>query len=101
MRDLCETRDPAASLKGTPGERIGTLADILTNTPPERRDAVKPWLLAPVDLQAIKAAGVTFAISMIERVIEERARGDLSAAAAIRAEVKDRKSTRLNSSHRR
>ena len=41
-------------------------------------------LLAPVDLQAVKAAGVTFAISAIERVIEERARGDFSAAAAIR-----------------
>ena len=44
----------------------------------------KPWLLAPIDLQAIKAAGVTFVLSMIERVIEERARGDLSAAAEIR-----------------
>jgi fumarylacetoacetate (FAA) hydrolase family protein len=87
MRDLCETRDPAASLKGTPGERIGTLADILTNTPPERRDAVKPWLLAPVDLQAIKAAGVTFAISMIERVIEERARGNPQAADGIRQDI--------------
>jgi fumarylacetoacetate (FAA) hydrolase family protein len=44
-------------------------------------------LLAPIDLQVIKAAGVTFAVSMLERVIEERARGDASAAAAIRAEV--------------
>ena len=44
----------------------------------------RPWLLAPVDLQAIKAAGVTFASSMLERVIEERARGDRAAAEAIR-----------------
>ena len=44
-------------------------------------------MLAPIDLQAVKAAGVTFAISMLERVIEERARGDMHAAAAIRAEV--------------
>src|SRR4029077_13166933 len=42
MRDLCETRAPAASLKAAAGERIGTLADILTNTPPERRDGAKP-----------------------------------------------------------
>ena len=41
-------------------------------------------LLSPVDLQCVKAAGVTFAVSAIERVIEERARGDFKAAAAIR-----------------
>jgi len=44
--------------------------------------------LAPIDLQAVKAAGVTFAVSLVERVIEERARGDLAAAAAIREEVR-------------
>ena len=63
------------------------VAALLANTPPHTRDRTRPWLLAPIDLQAIKAAGVTFAISMLERVIEERARGDLTAAAAIRAEV--------------
>ena len=87
MRDLCEAADPAAALRGVPGEPCGSIEAILRNTPPEVRDPAKPWLLAPIDLQAIKAAGVTFAISMLERVIEERARGDLSAAAAIRAEV--------------
>jgi fumarylacetoacetate (FAA) hydrolase family protein len=87
MRDLCETQDPAAALKAEAGERIGRLRDILANTPPETRDAGKPWLLAPIDLQAVKAAGVTFAVSMLERVIEERARGNPDAAAAIRAEV--------------
>jgi fumarylacetoacetate (FAA) hydrolase family protein len=44
-------------------------------------------LLAPCDLQAIKAAGVTFAGSMIERVIEERAKGDPARAEAIRDEL--------------
>src|ERR1700759_2067565 len=87
MRDLCETADPAASLKAARGERIGTLAEILANTPPDPRDAAKPWLLAPVDLQALKAAGVTFAISMIERVIEERARGNPQAAEGIRKDI--------------
>ncbi|WP_086608820.1 fumarylacetoacetate hydrolase family protein [Erythrobacter donghaensis] len=47
-------------------------------------------LLAPIDLQAIKASGVTFALSAIERVIEERARGDASAAASIRAQLEDK-----------
>ena len=49
-----------------------------------------PRLLAPIDLQCIKAAGVTFARSAIERVIEERARGDAGAAAAVRARLEDR-----------
>jgi fumarylacetoacetate (FAA) hydrolase family protein len=41
-------------------------------------------LLAPIDLQAVKAAGVTFADSMVERVIEEQAKGDSARAQAIR-----------------
>jgi fumarylacetoacetate (FAA) hydrolase family protein len=87
MRDLCEAVDPAAGLRGAQGERIGSVDAVLGNTPVDGRDPAMPWLLTPIDLQAIKAAGVTFVLSMIERVIEERARGDLSAAAAIRAEV--------------
>jgi fumarylacetoacetate (FAA) hydrolase family protein len=87
MRDLCETPDPAAALRGAEGKGIAPLAELLDNTAPDKRDPTRPWLLAPIDLQAIKAAGVTFAISMLERVIEERARGDASAAAAIRTEV--------------
>ena len=87
MRDLCETPDPAAALRIATGETIGPFEAVLANTPPESRGPQKPWLLAPLDLQAVKAAGVTFAVSMLERVIEERARGDLTAAAAIRAEV--------------
>jgi fumarylacetoacetate (FAA) hydrolase family protein len=87
MRDLCEAPDPAAAIRATTGENLGPIDAILANTPPDQRDPTKPWLLTPVDLQALKAAGVTFAISMLERVIEERARGDLNAAAAIRAEV--------------
>jgi fumarylacetoacetate (FAA) hydrolase family protein len=87
IRDLCESADPAMTVRRADGERLGSIADILANTAPETRDAGKPWWLAPVDLQAVKAAGVTFAISMLERVIEERARGDMHAATAIRAEV--------------
>jgi fumarylacetoacetate (FAA) hydrolase family protein len=87
MRDLCEAADPAQALREAAGENLGALADILANTPADTRDAAKPFLLAPIDLQAVKAAGVTFAISMLERVIEERARGDLAAAAALRGEV--------------
>jgi fumarylacetoacetate (FAA) hydrolase family protein len=88
MRDLCECADPAAALHAADGEPMGPLQALLDNTPPDARDPTRAWLLAPCDLQAIKAAGVTFAVSMLERVIEERARGDLQAAAAIRDEVR-------------
>ena len=47
-------------------------------------------LLSPFDLQCIKASGVTFAISAMERVIEERCRGDASKADSLRASLRDR-----------
>jgi fumarylacetoacetate (FAA) hydrolase family protein len=84
---LAEQANPAAALRAAEGTRIGNLDAIAANTPVEKRDPDRPWLLAPIDLQVIKAAGVTFAVSMLERVIEERARGNPSAAAAIRAEI--------------
>ncbi len=84
---LCEEDNPAMALAATKGERIGDLEAIVANTAPDQRDPKKPWLLAPVDLQTLKAAGVTFAISMLERVIEERAKGNPASAEAIRQEV--------------
>jgi fumarylacetoacetate (FAA) hydrolase family protein len=87
MTELCEERDPAAAMRAAEGETIGSLAAILANSVSGRRDGSKPWLLTPIDLAAIKAAGVTFAVSMLERVIEEKARGNPAAAASIRAEI--------------
>jgi fumarylacetoacetate (FAA) hydrolase family protein len=87
MRDLCERTDAADVARKAPGESLGRLDAILANTPEDVRDSSKPWLLAPVDLQAVKAAGVTFARSLLERVIEEQARGAPEKAAAIRASV--------------
>jgi fumarylacetoacetate (FAA) hydrolase family protein len=86
-RDLCEAPDPAAALRQAQGEVVGSLAEVLANTPVDGRDPAKPWLLSPLDLQAVKAAGVTFAVSMLERVIEEKARGNPAAAATIREEI--------------
>src|SRR5437879_2186373 len=82
---LAAAADPARALRAARGERVGTLQDLLNNTPPDTRDPTRPWLLAPIDLQVIKAAGVTFAVSMLERVIEERARGNPDSAQAMRA----------------
>ena len=87
MRDLCEADDPAGAARAVTGANLGTVDAIMANTPPETRDHARPWLLPPVDLQALKAAGVTFATSMLERVIEERARGNPAAAAEIRASI--------------
>jgi len=90
MRSLTESADPAVAATtaaAARGTAIGTVDELVANTPPETRDAQRPWLLSPIDLHVVKAAGVTFPVSMLERVIEERARGDQDAAAAIRAEI--------------
>ncbi len=87
ISELCEHAGPAAALTHAKGTAIGPFDAILANTLPDTRDAKKPWLLAPIDLQAVKAAGVTFAVSMIERVIEEQARGDADRARTLRGEV--------------
>jgi fumarylacetoacetate (FAA) hydrolase family protein len=87
MTDLAERADAVALIRTAPGEHLGRLGTILDNTPEALRDPTKPWLLAPNDLQAIKAAGVTFARSMLERVIEEQAKGAPEKAAGIRKTV--------------
>src|SRR5436190_22412522 len=83
IADLCEGNELLQLARDAGGQNLGPLQAILANTPRDRLVAGKPWLLAPVDLQAIKAAGVTFAISMLERVIEEQARGDKERAVAL------------------
>lgn len=85
---MMELDDPAASVKSaTLGPKLGDLADLLVNAVANGRDTSKPYLLAPCDLQALKAAGVTFAANMLERVIEERAKGDPQRAVEIRKEI--------------
>ncbi len=86
-RDICELDDPAAHVADAAGRPIGSLADILENSMAASRDREKPYLLSPVDLQAVKASGVTFVVSLLERVIEEQARGSADKAEAIRADI--------------
>ena len=86
MRDLLEADDPAALVSGRDGEDLGPLEDIAAVSIEPTADT-ELRLLAPCDLQAVKACGVTFARSMIERVIEERAAGDPSRAQEIRKRV--------------
>ncbi|HZI84030.1 MAG TPA: fumarylacetoacetate hydrolase family protein [Casimicrobiaceae bacterium] len=67
--------------------RIASLDETLANSAWNRRDPASPWFLAPCDLQAIKASGVTFVSSMLERVIEEQARGDPAKAESVRKAI--------------
>ncbi|MFN4296174.1 MAG: fumarylacetoacetate hydrolase family protein [Brevundimonas sp.] len=80
----------AAELAAFEGRDLGALAEMhfATVWDAPSPDAIK--LLSPVDLQCVKASGVTFAVSAVERVIEERARGDAAAADDIRKALKDR-----------
>ncbi|EPJ97782.1 fumarylacetoacetate hydrolase family protein [Pseudomonas sp. CFII68] len=86
LSDLLETESPLAAVRQTPGTFIASVEALLANTGPNA-DPSKPSLLPPLDLQVIKAAGVTFAASMIERVIEEQAGGDAAKAEAVRTTV--------------
>ncbi len=85
VSQLLEKPDPIGAITAVPAERQFALAEVLENSLDRRHD--RPHLLAPCDLQAVKACGVTFARSMVERVIEERARGDFRAAQAIREQI--------------
>ncbi len=79
MSGLLERHDLMASVTADGLPDLGPLEDFL--------DGTAGRLLAPVDLQAVKAAGVTFADSMLERVIEEQARGDSARAQDVRARL--------------
>jgi fumarylacetoacetate (FAA) hydrolase family protein len=82
------SEDPLGAIRREGVPSALDLPAALANAHHAARDAQKPWLLAPIDLQVIKAAGVTYVRSMLERVIEERCRGDATQAEAVRAEVR-------------
>jgi fumarylacetoacetate (FAA) hydrolase family protein len=84
---LLELPDPAAAVRAHQAPRIASVAEVIANSSADARIDEKPWLLAPCDLQAIKASGVTFVASMLERVIEEQARGNPALAESVRKEV--------------
>ena len=82
---LFEQDDPVGAIRRAAAlPRIGSLDGILANSAAGDADDRLPHFLAPCDLQAIKAAGVTFVASTLERVIEEQARGDPAKAEAVR-----------------
>ena len=87
MSELLNTESIERKMDDLNGTKIGVIDSLLENSVWHSQDKKHPYLLAPVDLQAVKACGVTFAQSMLERVIEERAKGDPSAAQGIRNDI--------------
>ena len=89
--DLLEHDQPAAKVRqciaSGQAARLAKTSAVLANSDEPGRNPALPWFMAPCDLQAIKASGVTFVASMLERVIEEQARGDASRAEAVRQAV--------------
>jgi fumarylacetoacetate (FAA) hydrolase family protein len=80
---LLEMDDPVAFIRAQTGTGIGSLDALLSGD----GSPGQTHLLAPIDLQAVKACGVTFARSMLERVIEERAAGNPDLANSIRGRI--------------
>ncbi|MGV8834388.1 MAG: fumarylacetoacetate hydrolase family protein [Devosia sp.] len=89
VRDIAESGRAAAHVASAPGISLGSAAAVLANSVATDHNPAKPSLLSPIDLQAIKASGVTFVVSLLERVIEEQARGEKARADALRTEILD------------
>jgi fumarylacetoacetate (FAA) hydrolase family protein len=89
VSELFERSGVAAFARTVQGESLGPVQRLLDSALAINPDAEVPQLLAPSDLQALKACGVTFAVSLLERVIEEQAGGDKSRADALRASLLD------------
>lgn len=87
VRDIAESGRAAEHVRNAPGRAVAALDVVIANALAGNERSDLPRLLAPIDLQAIKASGVTFVVSLLERVIEEQARGDKSRADALRSEI--------------
>jgi len=87
VRDIAELPNPAEYVREADGVRIGDLDAVLANSWRDKATPHTATLLSPIDLQAVKAAGVTFVVSLLERVIEEQARGDKGRAEELRADI--------------
>jgi len=85
LLNVASPADVRAAVKTAP--RLASLEAIAANSVEGTRDVSKAWLLAPADLQAVKASGVTFVASLLERVIEERAKGNPALADGARREI--------------
>jgi len=96
VSDLFERADLLAIVRDAEGEDLGAAEDLVQAAWKGEAGTGGLRLLAPCDLQAIKACGVTFAVSLLERVIEEQAKGDPARADALRAQLQASIGTNLS-----
>jgi fumarylacetoacetate (FAA) hydrolase family protein len=87
VADLLDREDVLDVARHAKGEVLGGVLSLIDGTLDPQSHPNAPRLLAPCDVQAIKACGVTFAVSLLERVIEEQAGGDVTRAAEIRSSI--------------
>jgi fumarylacetoacetate (FAA) hydrolase family protein len=91
--ELINSEDPVAlarsAVESGRASLLGEAGEMLANSASDRRNPNRPYFLSPIDLQAVRACGVTFIASMLERVIEEKAKGDPAGAEAIRKTLLD------------
>lgn len=85
LLNVAKPDDVRAAMRGAPS--LGPIADLVGNSAEGQRDRARPWLLAPCDLQAVMASGVTYVASLLERVIEERTRGNPALADGVRRDI--------------
>jgi fumarylacetoacetate (FAA) hydrolase family protein len=85
LLNVAKPADVRAALHEAPS--LGPLADVVANSVEGERDPARPWLLAPSDLHVVMASGVTYVASLLERVIEERTRGNPTLADGVRREI--------------
>jgi len=93
VSDLFERDDLLAIVRDAEGQDLGSALDLVNGS---AQAPAGIQLLAPCDLQAIKACGVTFAVSLLERVIEEQAKGDPARAGELRAQLQASIGTNLS-----
>ena len=94
LSELLATDDPVAAIRSAPRRALGEVKTLLSNSlfhqvNPSVEESALPVLLSPTDLAAVKACGVTFVRSLLERVIEERTRGDRGQADVLRGMILD------------
>jgi fumarylacetoacetate (FAA) hydrolase family protein len=88
MSEILNSEDPATLVKtACSREHVGSVLAVLENTLAPRPEPMTPLFLAPTDVQSLKACGVTFVESLLERVIEEHCRGEASRAAQVRHDI--------------
>ena len=74
----------------TAAKPVATFETIARNTLSDKRNPEQPHFISPVDLQPVKACGVTFHDSLVERLIEERSEGNKDLAYRVRKELSEK-----------